>query len=141
MNEIEFYYSYLIQKRFYSDFILNENDDPVLNKYSQIAYIIRPMVYACVEAYNITGEKIYAETANDIAAWFFGNNDLDAKMYNYSTGICFDGINGELGINKNSGAESTIETLLSLQILEYNSIILRDFMNPVVEDNFRSNRE
>ena len=35
-------------------------------------------------------------------------------MYFPQTGICYDGINSKDEINKNSGAESTIEALLSL---------------------------
>ncbi len=35
-------------------------------------------------------------------------------MYFPKTGICYDGINSKEEINKNSGAESTIEALLSL---------------------------
>jgi hypothetical protein len=39
-------------------------------------------------------------------------------MYNPANGICFDGISSGNSINKNSGAESTIESLLSFQIVE-----------------------
>ena len=34
-------------------------------------------------------------------------------MYDHETGRCFDGINARNSINKNSGAESTIECLLA----------------------------
>lgn len=39
-------------------------------------------------------------------------------MYNPETGICFDGVVDSWQINLNSGAESTIEALLSMQALE-----------------------
>jgi hypothetical protein len=35
-------------------------------------------------------------------------------MYDPATGICFDGIISKQEINKNSGAESTIESLMIL---------------------------
>jgi hypothetical protein len=43
-------------------------------------------------------------------------------MYNPQTGRCFDGINDKTTINKNSGAESTIEALLTLEALEENPV-------------------
>ena len=39
-------------------------------------------------------------------------------MYNPSTGVCFDGITGLNEVNKNSGAESTLEMLLMLLEIE-----------------------
>ena len=36
-------------------------------------------------------------------------------MYDPATGRCYDGINSPVDINRNSGAESTIEALLALQ--------------------------
>jgi hypothetical protein len=80
------------------------------------------MVYACIEAYNITKDSSYASIAGEIASWFFGNNLAEAQMYFPSSGICYDGINSQNAINKNSGAESTIEALLTLLTIEQNSI-------------------
>lgn len=39
-------------------------------------------------------------------------------MYYPVTGIAFDGIDSATTVNKNSGAESTIEALLTLQLIE-----------------------
>jgi len=39
-------------------------------------------------------------------------------MYNTTTGRVFDGIDSESKFNNNSGAESTIEALLSIQAIE-----------------------
>jgi hypothetical protein len=36
-------------------------------------------------------------------------------MFSIKTGRCYDGINAGNNINKNSGAESTIEALLTMQ--------------------------
>jgi hypothetical protein len=53
-------------------------------------------------------------------------------MYDPQTGRCFDGINDKENINKNSGAESTIEALLTLIEVENNPItrkILHKYYN------------
>ena len=63
-------------------------------------------------------KSIFAEQAGEIACWFFGNNSEGQVMYNPETGRCFDGITGTNDINKNSGAESTIEALLTLLAVE-----------------------
>lgn len=118
LNEINHFYVYLLQNGFLNEFTLYENSGPELISFAQIAYIIRPMVYACVEAYNITRENIYAEYAGKIAAWLAGNNKASIKMYEYTNGICFDGLNSVNEANKNSGAESTIEALLTLHAVE-----------------------
>jgi hypothetical protein len=99
------------------------------NKYSQIAYIIRPMVFALLEAYNITSDSTYAVKAGRVAQWFIGQNPASTVMYNPHNGIFYDGIENENLINKNSGAESTIEGLLSLFRISLNPIALREFEN------------
>ena len=93
------------------------------NNYDQIAYGFRPMISAAAKAYKLTGDAKYADLAGRLAAWFLGANDASAQMYDPSTGICFDGISAGNSVNKNSGAESTIEALLSFQIVEANNAI------------------
>ncbi|RWA50097.1 sugar phosphotransferase, partial [Yersinia pestis] len=58
------------------------------------------------------------ERAVDLSLWFFKNNPAQAQMYYPVTGIAFDGIDSATTVNKNSGAESTIEALLTLQLIE-----------------------
>ena len=51
--------------------------------------------------------------------WFTGNNDANFVMYDSNTGRGYDGLNGVTGkVNRNSGAESTIEALLAIQAVE-----------------------
>ena len=50
-------------------------------------------------------------------------------MYNPHTGIFYDGIENENLINKNSGAESTIEGLLSLLKISQNQTALMSFQS------------
>ena len=79
------------------------------------------MVLASVEAYHITKSEKYAVQAGNLGSWFFGNNAVNQVMYDTSTGRVFDGIDSENKFNHNSGAESTIEALLSLQAIETSS--------------------
>ncbi len=126
ISEINYFYKYLMNENYLSSFYIDKKNDKYIpretKQYSQIAYNLRVMVYACIEAYNITNDSSYANIAGEIASWFFGNNIAEAQMYFPSSGICYDGINSQTEINKNSGAESTIEALLTLLAIEQNSI-------------------
>jgi hypothetical protein len=87
-------------------------------EYDQIAYGIRPMTVGLLRLYDATGKREYLRLAGLSASWLFGNNPAHVAMYDPSTGRCFDGIRSEAEINRNSGAESTIEALLTLVELE-----------------------
>jgi len=133
LNEIKHFYPYLREHNLIEFRISNENEKIVLEKssvYSQIAYNIRPMVFACLEAYRITNDEMYAKQAGEIACWLFGDNIDNAQMYFPQSGICYDGITDKKTVNRNSGAESTIEALLILQAIEQNTIarkVIEDF--------------
>lgn len=89
-----------------------------VQQFPQIAYNIRPMVYAALKAYELTGEEVYALQAAELAAWFFGDNPAEMNIYDAASGRTFDGINSADQVNQNSGAESTIEALLTLLAVE-----------------------
>ncbi len=84
------------------------------HRFPQIAYGIRPYVWAALEAFRWTGCIWYARAAGKWAAWLVGENPAGVPMYQPATGRCFDGLESETVINRNSGAESTIEALLTL---------------------------
>lgn len=86
--------------------------------FPQIAYGVRPMVWATLKAYLMTGDKEYLVQAKELASWFSGNNPAKIPMYDPATGRGYDGISNAENINRNAGAESTIEALLTLQALE-----------------------
>ncbi len=95
------------------------------------------MVFACLEAYRITNDEMYAKQAGEIACWLFGDNIDNAQMYFPQSGICYDGITDKKTVNRNSGAESTIEALLILQAVEKNPIarkIIEDFNSKQIAD-------
>jgi hypothetical protein len=80
------------------------------------------MVFAAIEAYKQTGLEKYADLAGHLSAWFLGANDLNQNMYSVATGRGYDGLSST-GININSGAESTIEALLTMEIVESNPAV------------------
>lgn len=124
LNELNGFYDQLIAEGYINSFKVAREKENIessdMNKFSQIAYNIRPMVFALMEAFRITHDEKYAEKAGTVAAWFFGNNAAGVRMYNPDTGIIYDGINSDDDVNKNSGAESTIEALLSLLEIKNN---------------------
>jgi glycosyltransferase involved in cell wall biosynthesis len=75
------------------------------------------MIEACVEAYNLTREKIWIENAVMCFNWFLGHNDLNISLYDPKTGGCRDGLTAD-GVNQNEGAESTLAWLLSLMTMQ-----------------------
>lgn len=87
-------------------------------EYEQIAYGIRPLVVGLIRLYEATGKSKYLQMAGLAGSWFFGNNTLQQQMYDPGTGRCFDGLSDSTTVNRNSGAESTIEALHSLIELE-----------------------
>jgi len=89
-----------------------------LKNLPQIAYGIRPMVWASGKAYEVTGDSKYKVRAGLLATWFSGQNPAHVPMYDPLTGRGFDGITSADQINRNSGAESTIEALLTMQTIE-----------------------
>ncbi len=136
VSEIKYFYKYLMNQNYLSSFSIKKKNGKFIQtdtkKFSQIAYDIRVMVYASIEAYNITKDSAYAIKAGKIASWFFGNNIAKAQMYFPLSGICYDGINSQNIINKNSGAESTIEALLALLAIEQNQIAVNTLNRVVV---------
>lgn len=130
--EINHFYPYLIKENFLRELRFAEREGEMelaeTIRFSQIAYDIRPMVLASLSAYYITGNEKYARQAGEIACWLLGKNPAGKAMYDPHTGRCFDGINNPEDVNKNSGAESTIEALLTVLELEQNPIAKEIFI-------------
>src|SRR5206468_4750133 len=87
------------------------------SSYPQIAYGIDSMTQGLLAVYGATGDDKYAHLAGLTAGWFYGNNSAGFAMYDPATGRGYDGLMGpsEFRVNRNSGAESTIEALMTLQ--------------------------
>ncbi len=85
--------------------------------YPQIAYGIGSIVDGYLALADVTGDPRYAVFAGLTAGWLLDANPARLGMYDEKTGRTFDGIDGPtpLKVNRNAGAESTIEALLALQ--------------------------
>jgi hypothetical protein len=70
-------------------------------------------ISACLEAYRLTGDERWNEEARCVFSWFLGKNDLQAPLYDATTGGCRDGLHPDR-VNENQGAESTLSFLMAL---------------------------
>ncbi len=124
MHEIDHFYPAYLKEGGLDHFWVKKNNNDVsrydTKLFNQIAYGRSPMIHAALMAHALSGEtdQKYLDLAGELAMWFFGSNPANAMMYDPATGRGYDGINSPSEINKNSGAESTIESLLALQALE-----------------------
>ncbi len=70
-------------------------------------------IAACLQAYELTHHERWTLEAHRIFKWFLGKNDLQAPLYDTTTGGCKDGLHPDR-VNENQGAESTISFLMAL---------------------------
>jgi hypothetical protein len=110
------FYPRLLINGFLKEWNLGSAEPP--SRYEQIAYAVRPMAVGLIRLYEATGKKEYLSMAGLAGSWLFGNNVLQQPIYDPATGRGFDGIRDSITINKNSGAESTIEALYTLVEIE-----------------------
>jgi hypothetical protein len=88
-----------------------------IKPYPQIAYGLNTLVLGALELWRATEEPRYRDMALEAFAWYLGRNPPGVTMYDEATGRCFDGIVSAEEVNRNSGAESTIEALLAIEEL------------------------
>ena len=119
LAEVDHFYPWLIQNGYKNSFDLTQSNGVISAKnekeFEQIAYGFSPYIFAAVEAFKITKNGKYADIAGRLAAWFLGKNSANTSMFSVETGRCYDALFTGNQVNKNSGAESTIEALLSMQ--------------------------
>ena len=125
--EADNFYLFLISRKFLHSIELHSEEFPSIRVFQQISYGIRPMVSGFIQLYITTGDERYAKLAGLTASWLRGNNPAHSNMYDPKTGRGYDGIDNKDKINKNSGAESTIEALMTLMEISDNPISLRYF--------------
>ncbi|MDB5242323.1 MAG: hypothetical protein JWP57_2948 [Spirosoma sp.] len=129
LREIDNFYPYLLNEGLLESFAVEQSGHYVkevtTSKFSQIAYGVRPMIWASLEAYEQTKDVKYANMAVQFARWFLGNNPARTLMYDRITGRGYDGIGPNAIVNRNSGAESTIESLWAFQRLEQYPEVLK----------------
>ena len=101
---------------FPNEITVDFNGNYTTETYPQIAYGFNSLYHGMKTLANITNEQKYELAAENIFAWFIGQNKAGFSMYDIENGRCYDGIDGENSINMNSGAESTIECLSAIQM-------------------------
>lgn len=121
-KEVDNFYPYLLKEGFLESFEIQQTGSTInlvkKSSFAQISYGIRPMIWATIELYKINNDSKYLTEAGQILAWYVGNNPAKQKIYDKTNGICFDGISSSTNVNKNSGAESTIEALWAFQLAD-----------------------
>jgi len=91
---------------------------PLPDRSGQQAYGVAAATRASMAVYRATGDVRYARMAGLHASWLLGNNMANSPMYDPATGRGYDGIDEvPRGVNHSSGAESTIESLMTLQAI------------------------
>jgi len=73
------------------------------------------MADACWQAFQATGDPLWAGLLVQAGEWFLGRNDAGLELYDPETGAGYDGLERE-GVNRNQGAESTISALATIQL-------------------------
>lgn len=125
LAEVDHFYPWLLQNGFKYSFEVENTSGSItaqnIQNYEQIAYGIRPFVSAAVDAFILTQDVKYADLAGQLSAWFFRKNPAQTVMYDSTTGRCFDAIGAGNAVNRNAGAESCIEALLTMQMVEASS--------------------
>jgi hypothetical protein len=69
---------------------------------------------ACSRAAALTGDDRWAAGVASAVAWFLGDNDAQAPMWDPCSGGGYDGLRAD-GPNLNQGAESTLSLISTLQ--------------------------
>lgn len=106
-------------------------------KFPQIAYGVNSLVQGLVALHEATGDDTYAKLAGLTAGWFYGNNAAGFPMYDPVTGRGYDGLHGpsSFRVNRNAGAESTIEALMALQAVNEDPVASRYLAYQRVDGN------
>lgn len=120
--EVDSFYPHLLRTGMLSSFAVRQDGAALkavdIERFPQIAYGLSPMVLAASEAHRVTGEVRHRDLAQRLSAWFSGDNAAKRAMYDPVTGRGFDGIIAAGKVNRNAGAESTVEALLALTALQ-----------------------
>jgi hypothetical protein len=83
-------------------------------RYDQQPIEVAAMADGCARALSLTGEPRWATGIAMAAAWFDGDNDAAAPMWDPVSGGGFDGLQPD-GPNRNQGAESTLALISTRQ--------------------------
>ena len=82
--------------------------------FEQIAYDVRPAAVGLARLHAVTGDADHGVMSGLAAAWFSGDNPAGAVMADPATGAGYDGVLSPTRVNRNAGAESTVEAQMTL---------------------------
>ena len=85
---------------------------------TQIAYGADARVQGLAAVGRASNRPGITSLAGIAAGWFFGQNAAGVPVYDPATGVTRDGVGPGGIVNRNSGAESTIHGLLTMQVLD-----------------------
>lgn len=85
---------------------------------TQIAYGADARVQGLLAVSRAAHSTGLRQLAGVAAGWFFGQNPAGTPVYDPGTGVTFDGVSAGGTVNLNSGAESTIHGLLTMEALD-----------------------
>ncbi len=111
-REARQFLAHLVAEGLGHEFVLDRQTR--LAVFPQIAYDVRCVALGLLGVAEATGDSNFAVAAGLAAGWLLGNNAAAQAMYDPATGRCYDALDGPGTINRNSGAESTIEALFTL---------------------------
>ncbi len=110
--------NFLIKKTFSGDtYIPIGHSDWYKNGLKRSYYDQQPedpasMILALHSAYRLSGNNTYRDRAYVCFSWYLGNNTLQKRLYDDTTGGCFDGLHPDR-VNQNEGAESLVSYMMS----------------------------
>ncbi|MFH1214122.1 MAG: hypothetical protein V1681_08525 [Candidatus Neomarinimicrobiota bacterium] len=104
---------FLVEHNLPREITLNADGSYRLVALPQIAYGINALYSGVQTLVDLSSSKHYRQDADRIFAWFNSGNPARSQMYLPETGVTYDGIDEDGKVNRNSGAESTIEGLLA----------------------------
>jgi len=107
---------YLIKNNFPFELTISSNEHFTVTEWPQIAYGMNSIYRGLKMLAIMEDNEHYRQLSEEVFQWFKGINVAQTPMYDLSTGRGYDGINGPGSVNYNSGAESTIECLLAIQM-------------------------
>jgi hypothetical protein len=84
-------------------------------RFDQQPIEVATMADACARAAAVTGDPTWVEAIHQAVAWFDGDNDAGAVMWDPETGGGYDGLEID-GVNLNEGAESTLALISTRQL-------------------------
>jgi len=114
--EAEHFYPRLLVEGLLKSIVFD--DLHAMQYFERIAYGLRSVAVGLIRLYKATKDIRFARMAGLFASWLTGNNNAGQPMYDPDTGRCYDGLLHGNEINRNSGAESTIEALYTILEIE-----------------------